>query len=269
MLILRIILLLLMFNLVGCSLNKLNDFLDFNPRTGGMAELRPNDFAPVEADQGIGPEHALRFDLTLQQRHLDTLVLEGAAQCFPATVGQAKTREKRIIRALHSGLHFDAANDILVQRQALHRLEQQLDAVKQNATCVPPQIASNQHPEDIADRVAQLLNSDNQFVFDSSELNPKFVGRLAEAAMLLKDTHYALKIIGHADTVGQHEYNQSLSDARAQKVARYLRILGFPKQRLRVSAAGEDASEKRLVHRRVSIELVDSSVQNGTEESGQ
>ena len=235
---------------------------------GGMAELDVVTLlSPVEPDRAPEAPQALRFELELVSRHLDVLILEGAAFCFPATVEQARLRQHRITRALHGGLPFDGANDLIIQRQLLGRLERQLDYVKRQDVCRPPMVAGTEEAGNMEQHIEELLNSDNQFAFDSSELNPKYMGRLAEAVRLLGDRpDYKLHITGHADALGDKQYNLEISRERARKVGRYLSILGLDEQRIEVSAAGEESPffegrkpHQRLVNRRVTIELVEIS----------
>lgn len=232
-----------------------------------MAEHHQETLNPVMPDQPLGPEHGLRFELDLARRHLDILVLEGAELCFPATVIQARQRQDRITRELHGDLDYDAANDLIVQRKLLARLERQLDYVKQQDVCILPITHGMEKPGDMGKRIYDLLNADNQFAFDSSELNPKYVGRLAEAAQLLRNQPgYYLRITGHADAMGKRAHNLALSLQRAKKVGRYLQILGLPADRIQVDAVGSalplfadngKQAHIRLVNRRVSIELIE------------
>lgn len=270
---------LFIFSLVGCS-----SFPDSG--TGGMAEHNQYEKElgyltehqsnsenteiqySVEPNGELESQHGLRFDMELLQRHLDALILEGAELCFPATVVQAKQREKRIVRQLRGKLIYDAANDIIIQRGLLGRLEKQLDYVKANNVCVLPTVThsiSQEKPGDFALEIFNLLNSDNQFATNSSEINPKYVIRLSKATELLKKIpNYKLKITGHTDTVGSDEFNQNLSLKRAQQVQRYLQILGIPLHNMEVSAIGKqeplfqgEEPQVRLVNRRVSIEILE------------
>ncbi|WP_407334202.1 OmpA family protein [Enterovibrio sp. 27052020O] len=232
---------------------------------GGMAERHYSSLSPVLADQPLGPEHGLRFEWELSARHLDVLVLEGAELCFPATVLQARRMQDRIVRELHGGLEFDAANDLIIQRTSLERLEKQLDAVKQSGACVPQATNNYASSSQLAADVDALLNVDNQFAVNSPEVNPKYMGQLAEAAHLLRDApQYALHITGHTDSVGNEAANQALSLARANQVRRYLQIFGIAPSRITVAAVGANdplfkgnAPQERLVNRRVSIELIE------------
>jgi len=159
---------------------------------GGMAEHRQETLYAGQVVQVLGLEHGLLFDLELTRRHLDVLVLEGAELCFPATVVLAKQREDRIARELQGELEHDASNDLIVQRKLLARLERRLDYVKQEGICVLSlatdlQISKTkpQQPEDTSSRIYDLLNSDNQFAFDSADINPKYAIRLVTATQLL------------------------------------------------------------------------------------
>lgn len=239
---------------------------------GGMAEHQQEMYNDIMPDEPLGIEHGLRFELDLSRRHLDVLVIEGAELCFPATVAQARQRSNRITRELHGDLIFDAANDLIVQRNLLERLERQLDHVQQHDTCNSPQHKAQALPAEMTGKIYQLLNIDNQFAFNSSELNPKYIGHLAEAAILLRDQPgYHLLITGHADDVGVNGYNYELSMKRARQVGRYLQILGFPPENIEIDAVGSDLPvsdskepHHRLVNRRVSIELVEVTGANIT-----
>ncbi|NGN98339.1 OmpA family protein [Grimontia sp. S25] len=242
---------------------------------GGMAEGYHSSISPVMPDEPLGPEHGLRFEWELGARHLDVLVLEGAELCFPATVLQARRLQDRIVRELHGGLEFDAANDIIIQRATLERLEKQLDAVKRSGACVPASADGYSNASDLAAEIYTLLNVDNQFAFNSPEVNPKYMGHLAEAAHLLRDLpQYSLHVTGHADSVGGSAANKKLSLERANQVKRYLQIFGLSPSRITVDAVGStdplfEGSEpqNRLVNRRVSIELVEAEANSEDEGS--
>lgn len=234
---------------------------------GGFAEHHLQTLQPMEEDyRGVAPDQTLRLELDVLSRHLDVLVLEGAELCFPATVVQAKERQNRITREIAGGLNMDAANDIVIQRSLLYRLERQLDYVLEQAVCELPKIADEKKPGDMAKQIHDLLNADNQFAFGSSEINPKYVGRLAEATRLLVEHgQYRLIITGHADAVGNDNENQELSQKRAEQVSRYLQIFGLPGQRMTTNAVGANdplfegmQPEVRLTNRRVSIQLIEN-----------
>ncbi|MGF1725422.1 OmpA family protein [Photobacterium nomapromontoriensis] len=250
--------------LTGCSQR-------FPPEgAGGFAEHHYQTISPVEVNGPLTPAHGLRFDFELTRQMLKLLVIDGAELCFPASVAQARERERRIGRELAGGLEFDAANDILVQRDQLHRIERQLSTALLIQACRLDQPQAGQTLISAVIEIEQLLNADNQFAFGSSELNLKYAGRLAQAVMRLREfPQYSLQVIGHADVIGSPSYNQQLSMSRAQQVSRYLQIFGFEKSKIEVSAVGDIAplvngtsATNRLVNRRVSITLVENVVDN-------
>ena len=232
-----------------------------------MAEHRLENLLENDYSKFVVPEDGLSFELDLLARHLDILVLEGAELCFPATVVQAKSLESRIARQIKGNLTFDASNDILIQRKLLNRLERQLDYVTKHNVCKLPIVKRQDTPGDLGKRIYDLLNADNQFAFGSSQINPKYMGRLAEAANMLKDyPTYHLKITGHTDSMGSKEQNETLSHNRADMVARYLMIFGLSAQRINIDSVadsqpfvpGSDPTI-RLTNRRVTIQVIENT----------
>ncbi|MBB1463913.1 OmpA family protein [Vibrio sp. SG41-7] len=239
--------------------------------TGGLAESYDSinyqnaDFSPVMPDEPLGPEHGLRFDWQLAKLHLDALIQEGARWCFPAAVVQAIEKQNRIARELQGGLLLDAANDLVIQRKRLNELEVQLDYVTSQARCEPPKNENQFRMQlSVIEQLYDLLNVDNQFAENSTEVNPKYMGRLAEATTLLKE-HKSLDLVvtGHADATGTEEYNDKLALGRAKQVERYLTIFGLGAQRIKAVSVGEtvplfegESDGTRLTNRRVSIEVI-------------
>ncbi|NVD06707.1 OmpA family protein [Vibrio sp. JPW-9-11-11] len=235
---------------------------------GGLAEqYLESTFTPVMPDEPLGPEHGLRFDWQLAKLHLDALIREGAKWCFPAAVVQAVEKQNRIARELEGGLLLDAANDLVIQRKRLNELELQLDYVTSQARCAPPvNETAFQQRLAVVDQLYSILNVDNQFAFNSVEINPKYMGQLARAANILID-HPSLKlaVTGHADSVGSAPYNADLAMGRAKQVKRYLTIFGLAPSRIQTLSVGDtlplyegDTEATRLTNRRVSIEVLDS-----------
>ncbi|MEZ8854811.1 OmpA family protein [Vibrio atlanticus] len=239
--------------------------------TGGLAEsydsinYQNSDFSPVMPDEPLGPEHGLRFDWQLAKLHLDALIQEGARWCFPAAVVQAIEKQNRIARELQGGLLLDAANDLVIQRKRLNELEVQLDYVTSQARCEPPKNENQFRMQlSVIEQLYDLFNVDNQFAENSTEVNPQYMGRLAEATTLLKE-HKSLDLVvtGHADATGTEEYNDDLALGRAKQVERYLTIFGLGAQRIKAVSVGEtvplfegESDGTRLTNRRVSIEVI-------------
>ncbi|ELB2768732.1 OmpA family protein [Vibrio alginolyticus] len=246
---------------------------------GGLAEsyqdisIENYQFSPVMPDEPLGPEHGLRFDWQLTKLHLDALIQEGARWCFPAAVVQALEKQNRIARELEGGLLLDAANDLVIQRRRLNQLEQQLDYVLSQTTCTPPDdIEALRSDLNIVSDIYALLNTDNQFAVDSAEINPKYMGHLAEAAYILRDhPNLSLVVTGHADATGTPDYNQKLAQARAEQVKRYLTVFGITSERVTTKSVGDnlplyegETSAVRLTNRRVSIEVISPNSDSDT-----
>ncbi|BDR18188.1 MULTISPECIES: OmpA family protein [Vibrio] len=246
---------------------------------GGLAEnyqdisIENYQFSPVMPDEPLGPEHGLRFDWQLTKLHLDALIQEGARWCFPAAVVQALEKQNRIARELEGGLLLDAANDLVIQRRRLNQLEQQLDYVLSQTTCTPPDdIEALRSDLNVVAEIYALLNIDNQFAVDSAEINPKYMGHLAEAAYILRDhPNLTLVVTGHADVTGSPDYNQKLAQARAEQVKRYLTVFGITSERVTTKSVGDslplyegETPAVRLTNRRVSIEVISPNSDSNT-----
>ncbi|HHX8630313.1 OmpA family protein [Vibrio diabolicus] len=246
---------------------------------GGLAEnyqdisIENYQFSPVMPDEPLGPEHGLRFDWQLTKLHLDALIQEGARWCFPAAVVQALEKQNRIARELEGGLLLDAANDLVIQRRRLNQLEQQLDYVLSQTTCTPPDdIEALRSDLNVVAEIYALLNIDNQFAVDSAEINPKYMGHLAEAAYILRDhPNLTLVVTGHADVTGSPDYNQKLAQARAEQVKRYLTVFGITSERVATKSVGDslplyegETPAVRLTNRRVSIEVISPNSDSDT-----
>jgi len=247
---------------------------------GGAAEDNPPMDAKTDPAAVYSNPHELRQDLNHSQRHLDLLILEGAGQCFPASVHFAKLRENRIAREIAGELYEDAANNLIVQRLDLSGLEQKLDAVVIEVSCWTsnPLDKSQEASDykavtstDITDLPAtdtihllNLLNSDNQFALNSDQINPKYVDNLNRACSLLEnEPALKLNVVGHSDASGKADYNASLSSQRTMAVVRFLIDCNIDPTRINASFEGDTAplysgrsSAIDLVNRRVSIELI-------------
>lgn len=246
--------------------------------TGGLAEqYTAADFSPVMPDEPLGPEHGLRFDWQLAKLHLDSLIREGAKWCFPAAVVQALEKQNRIARELEGGLLLDAANDLVIQRKRLNELELQLDYVTSQTRCQPPMNQSQfQMQLAIIDQLFDLLNVDNQFAYDSTEINPKYMGKLAQASNILREhPTLNLSVTGHADSTGDESYNQKLAMGRAKQVKRYLTIFGLEPNRIKTNSLGSalplfegDTPGVHLTNRRVSIEIISTQDHAAQQQGG-
>ena len=86
--------------------------------------------------------------------------------------------------------------------------------------------------------------SEVSFDFGKADLNPAFIPTLDKMAeLLVRYDRTVVQVIGHTDNIGSAEYNQRLSEQRAQSVVDHLVARGVHSHRL--SAAGRGFSEPR------------------------
>src|SRR5215213_5759348 len=99
------------------------------------------------------------------------------------------------------------------------------------------------------------------FGYDQSDLSTQAQGSLGKLANVLKkypDTN--IEILGHTDNKGSDDYNQGLSERRANAAAAYLRANGITNSRITTKGMGEsdpkatnDTDEGRAENRRVEF----------------
>lgn len=119
--------------------------------------------------------------------------------------------------------------------------------------------------------IHQVVINNVQFEFDSYELTPEFRSALDAASDALKPHRPLLRqgvaqlnVIGHTDSVGSAEYNQGLSERRAQAVADHL-VKQDPSRASFVVPMGRgeseplasnDTAEGRAQNRRVVLQVI-------------
>ncbi len=209
--------------------------------TGGIAEVYFENAYPVETNADLTFHHGLRSDFEIQKNKLDILVINGARQCFPASVATALERENRIIRTLIGGLLDDSAIDLINQRDHLAELDRKLEAAVAGGSCKIKHDDNRWHKNNLRlETVNKIINNHNIFALGSYEINPAYAETLAHAAdMLSKQEHYFLHIKGHTDNDGDESSNINLSKQRAEKVAAFLIKNGVDKESIKTYAYGE------------------------------
>jgi outer membrane protein OmpA-like peptidoglycan-associated protein len=114
------------------------------------------------------------------------------------------------------------------------------------------------------DNITLNMPSSITFALNSSDLNGQFYSALDGVSMVLKEyDKTVIEVAGHTDSSGSDQYNQSLSERRAQAVAGYLGSHGVKQQRLLTVGAGEshpvasnDNEAGRAANRRVELTIV-------------
>ncbi len=106
-----------------------------------------------------------------------------------------------------------------------------------------------------------IMTEQTAFAVDSAEIKPRFYSSMDKiAAVLVRYGKTELTIIGHTDSTGSTQHNQSLSERRAQAVETYFRQQGVIPQRLESQGLGESSPRAsnttaagRQLNRRVEI----------------
>ena len=98
------------------------------------------------------------------------------------------------------------------------------------------------------------------FATNATELLPAARDRLSEVATALKEAKNPLLIEGHTDSRGSEDYNDQLSERRAESVKDFLVNQGVPPDRIQIRGVGEtrpvasnSTAEGRANNRRVEI----------------
>jgi outer membrane protein OmpA-like peptidoglycan-associated protein len=98
------------------------------------------------------------------------------------------------------------------------------------------------------------------FEVDKADILPTSIPELKRMVRLLQWLGVAVEIEGHTDSSGTEEYNQALSEARAEAVCQALVQLGLKDCKLTARGYGEtrpiadnDTPEGRQLNRRVAI----------------
>jgi OmpA-OmpF porin, OOP family len=103
------------------------------------------------------------------------------------------------------------------------------------------------------------------FEFDSSTLSARELEVLGVAVEELRaNPELRVRIVGHTDSKGTDEYNQKLSQRRAQAVLGFLTRRGIERRRLEAVGLGEenpvatnDTEDGRAQNRRVELDMID------------
>lgn len=111
------------------------------------------------------------------------------------------------------------------------------------------------------DTLKLTVDSEVSFDFDRYSIKPAFKPSLQKLATLInKYDRTVVHVIGHTDSIGSYEYNQLLSERRAESVASFLAYEGVSRVRLHTEGRGEyeprDTNETeagRQLNRRVEI----------------
>lgn len=195
---------------------------------GGWAEeYHPDNETNSETWYASAPMHIVNEYEHIQLK-LDWLKVRGINRCMPAQVYQAEMLSNRIKRMLAAEMYSDAQADLRIFYHQLNLLQNHFEKVLKLTGCaLVKKETSRDESLTIIKQIKSLLNSDNQFAFDSFEVTPKYMTRLTQAADLLKLVpEIDLLLVGHTDKKGLDSDNYELAFKRAEKVKHWLTLYG-------------------------------------------
>ena len=113
------------------------------------------------------------------------------------------------------------------------------------------------------DNLVLDLPSSITFAVDSSNIDGQFRNTLNQVANTLNEyPNTYIDVLGHTDSTGSEQYNQALSERRADAVASYLASQGVNRARMATLGYGESqpkasnaTEEGRAANRRVEIRI--------------
>ena len=233
---------------LGHAQYEFNDMQDFNDTIfhaeKAMAAAGGQQVMPQQpGSRALTPEHAAETGEVYQR--LMAAVQGEPGQRLPATAGRAVADFDCWLEQQEENFQPD---DIAACRDAVYAALAELEAPVEEA---------------LPDRIS--LSSDVLFDFDSAAIKPDFTDEIDAAAdLLLANEGVTVRIDGHTDNVGSLEYNQGLSERRAEAVAAYLEAAGVARDRMTVAGfsftqpvADNSTAEGRAQNRRVEIDLID------------
>jgi len=110
------------------------------------------------------------------------------------------------------------------------------------------------------DLLKLTFDSEVTFDVDSATIKPSFTSTLAKVSEVMTRYRPSVQIVGHTDSTGAADYNQRLSEQRAEAVKNYLVAAGASAYSITTSGAGEsqpresNATEAgRAMNRRVEL----------------
>ena len=199
---------------------------------------------------------------------------QAAARRREAAEAESAAARETAVYALEDA---DAARDAAARaREAAARAEAEAERVRQQVEAelnrLEQALGQVAETRRTALGLVMSLGSDYlKFEFDKAELRVEDRELLSRiAGILLTSKDYAVSVNGHTDDVGSAEYNQELSERRAQAVRDYLVGAGLSREIFTVTGHGKSlpvvqgtSDEARAKNRRVELGVVNTRIVYG------
>ena len=193
---------------------------------------------------------------------------DNARQAALGRIQADKARDEATEEAGQARQAADLATEqARLAREETERIRQQRQAELERLQKALAQIAETQRT---ALGLVMTLGSESiQFDFDKATLRPEdreLLGRIA--GVLLTAHGFRIHVYGHTDDIGSDEYNQGLSERRAQAVRGYLLEAGIDPELITTRGFGKSSPRvpgtnpaARARNRRVEIGIIDSVIE--------
>ncbi len=256
---------------------KLAEERSFQAALDAERQANADEAARLERNIQEAQTEAERARLLAEQRRMKLEMEERARKASEAAQAQAEREAQAALLAKQQA--ESAASKAAADAEAARLAQAQADAAalaaQQQAEAARRQAeeASNKMQAALSKvvetrRTARglILNlPDILFEFGKANLKPETREVLAKVSgILLVASGYHLSIEGHADSIGSDEFNQKLSEARAQSVFDYLYQAGVAQDIMETRGFGKtqpresnDTAKGRQANRRVEIVIED------------
>jgi outer membrane protein OmpA-like peptidoglycan-associated protein len=203
--------------------------------------------------------------------------MERATQAEASARAAAEGRQLAEAQSEEARVEADAARqDATSARETAARAQAEAEQIRKRAEAEVNRLeeALGQIAETRRTALGLVMNLGSdylKFEFDKAELRQadrELLSRIA--GILLTSQDYTVSVNGHTDDVGSDEYNQRLSERRAQAVRDYLVKVGLPPGIVSVTGHGKSlplvrgtSEQARAKNRRVELGIAHSRIRYG------
>lgn len=226
--------------------------------------------AAARAEAEAAAERAEQAERRAQNSDADRDAAEAArAEAQRAQeVAQMESAAAQELAAVARGAEAEAREEARLAREEAARIRLQREVELQRMQESLEKIVETRRTA-----IGMVLNlgSDRiEFEYDQADLRPEereLLARIAGVLIATADQGYAIQVFGHTDDVGSEDYNQALSERRAEAVMNYLVEAGVDPDILTMQGMGkamplvaETTDAARARNRRVEIAIIDTLI---------
>jgi outer membrane protein OmpA-like peptidoglycan-associated protein len=248
---------------------------------GGVGYLTREALRKLEAiEQQLATLSARTDQATALSRHAIERASAAEASAGAAAVGRQQAEEQTTLAREEAGAARQetetARRETGSALEAAARAQVEADRIRKQAEAEVNrlELALGQVAETRRTALGLVMNLGSdylKFEFDKAELRPEDRELLSRiAGILLTSKDYSVSVNGHTDDIGSEEYNQKLSERRAQAVRDYLVKAGLSPDILSVTGHGKSrplapgtSEQARARNRRVELGIAHMRILSG------